>query len=138
MEPTALLVASGIGIVALKGVDGVVRRRQRSARQEARRERQREYRAYLRSEGWKLRRGAALTRSRGFCEDCGARTSLEVHHLTYKRKGAERPRDLRALCPTCHHDRHQRSRTPLDIAVLAALRRWRIWRHRLGTGGTQG
>lgn len=77
-----------------------------------------------------LRRQVALDRSRGFCEDCGARRPLDVHHRTYKRIGNERPEDLVAVCRRCHKERHRGKRGLLDILALTLLRRWRIRRYR--------
>jgi 5-methylcytosine-specific restriction endonuclease McrA len=65
-------------------------------------------------------RWAVQWRCRGFCEDCGARRRLELHHVTYRRHdrgyrpdkdddrifGYETPEDLVALCRECHHARH--------------------------------
>jgi 5-methylcytosine-specific restriction endonuclease McrA len=102
----------------------------RSEELEARRERQREYRRYLKTEGWKQRRQVALDRAAGFCEDCGARTKLEVHHRTYERRGAERPEDLVAVCGSCHEERHRGKRTTFDWIALSLLRWWRLWRYR--------
>ena len=121
-----LLVAVGLFAAFAKALEA----RARTRRREARKQRQREYRQYLRSDGWKLRRQVALDRAGGFCEDCGARGSFEVHHLTYKRKGNERPEDLVAVCRRCHQERHAGKRTLLDVVVLTLLRRWRIWRYR--------
>jgi hypothetical protein len=81
-------------------------------------------------EGWRLRRQAAIDRSGGFCEDCGSREKLDVHHRTYKRKGAEGASDLVALCRRCHGERHRGKRIVPDVIALALLRRWRIWRYR--------
>ena len=103
--------------------------RAKARRREQRKQRQREYRQYLRTEGWKQRRQPALDRARGFCEDCGRRTNLEVHHRTYKRLGAERAEDLVAVCESCHDARHRGRRTTPDWIALALLRRWRIWRY---------
>ena len=62
---------------------------------------------YYPSSHWKatakhMRRLAFYT-----CQDCG-RTDrpLDVHHLSYKRLGHERPEDLRVLCRECHNKRH--------------------------------
>ncbi len=63
--------------------------------------------AYLKSSEWKARRGAALARAGGRCQDCGATRNLHVHHLTYKRHGREEARDLRVLCASCHRRRHR-------------------------------
>jgi hypothetical protein len=121
-----LLVAVALFTAFAKGLEARARRRRR----EARKQRQREYQRYLRSDGWKLRRQPALDRAGGFCEDCGARSRLEVHHLTYKRIGSERPKDLVAVCERCHGVRHRGKRNVLDWVGLALLRRWRIWRYR--------
>jgi HNH endonuclease len=42
------------------------------------------------------------------CERCKSRESLQVHHKTYKHKGAEvlYPGDLEVLCRTCHTLEH--------------------------------
>ncbi len=119
-----------VGVAVLGATARAVERRARQRRIEARRERQREYRRYLKTEGWKQRRQVALDRAGGFCEDCGVRSNLEVHHRTYKRKGAERPEDLVAVCAACHDERHRGKRTVIDWIALALLRRWRIWRYR--------
>lgn len=118
-----------VGVALLAAIGKTLKARARARRREARRQRQREYRAYLRSDGWKLRRQVALDRAGGFCEDCGAPESFEVHHLTYKRKGNERPEDLVAVCRQCHKERHSGKRTLVDVVALALMRRWRIWRY---------
>ena len=128
MPTSVLLILVLLGVLAVIGRG--VERRAAARRLEARRERQRQYRRYLRTEGWKQRRRVALDRAAGFCEDCGARTKLEVHHRTYKRKGTERPEDLVAVCHSCHDERHHGKRTTVDWLALALLRRWRVWRYR--------
>ena len=116
-------------LLVLGIVGRIVEQRARERRREARKQRQREYRDYLRADHWQRTRAQVLARARGFCEDCGLRTNLDVHHLTYKRKGQERLTDLRALCRSCHTARHQGKRTVLDVLALAVLRRWRLWRY---------
>ena len=71
--------------------------------------------------------------SRGFCEDCGARIGLDVHHRSYERKGNERPEDLVAVCRQCHQERLRGKRRFVDVVALALLRGWRIWRYRSTT-----
>ena len=44
------------------------------------------------------------------CEECGGRTSLEVHHLNYDRLGCELPGDLKILCYRCHREADARRR----------------------------
>lgn len=66
------------------------------------------YAEYLQTLHWRRTRNAALMRAGYACEDCGKRTGLQVHHLTYARIGAERPEDLCVLCDPCHGDAHVR------------------------------
>lgn len=51
-------------------------------------------------------RRAVNHRAQGCCENCGARTTLALHHLHYDTVGEERPDDLRALCRECHLGEH--------------------------------
>jgi 5-methylcytosine-specific restriction endonuclease McrA len=92
-----LAVLVGVGFVADQ-----VATRQRS-------DRRRRYRAYRRSPDWKARRAAAIETTGGKCFDCGVvPDGFEVHHVTYKRVGNEKAKDLRALCRPCHRRRHGR------------------------------
>ena len=124
------LVILIVGVLLVGAIGRYVEARQRERRRAARKERQREYRRYLKSAGWRRRRSTAVARSDGFCEDCGSRSDLDVHHRTYARKGAELPNDLVALCRRCHTARHKGKRTGLDWALLTVLRWWRIRRYR--------
>lgn len=63
------------------------------------------YALYLRSPEWEAKRAERLELAGGLCEDCDA-PATHVHHLTYRRTGAERLHDLRALCASCHAVRH--------------------------------
>jgi 5-methylcytosine-specific restriction endonuclease McrA len=124
------LILIVIGVVLLGAFGRYLEARDRERRREARKQRQREYRRYLKSDGWRQRRQPALELAQGFCRDCGSRRDLDVHHLTYVRQGAERPEDLVALCRQCHKARHKGDRTALDWMLLAVLRWWRIRRYR--------
>jgi len=73
---------------------------------------------YLRSPHWRARRSQAIGRAGGRCERCGAGGRLEVHHLTYKRLGRERDRDLRALCHRCHRLADRRRLLRLTLAEV--------------------
>jgi 5-methylcytosine-specific restriction endonuclease McrA len=66
----------------------------------------RTYSAYLKSPEWRALRKPVLERAGGHCEECGEETYLQVHHLNYKRVGAERLEDLRAICNPCHEGHH--------------------------------
>lgn len=70
-----------------------------------------EYRQkYLRGDHWKKLRERILERARYCCEDCGKKVvPIDVHHLTYVRKGAELESDLVAVCRPCHDIRHARN-----------------------------
>jgi 5-methylcytosine-specific restriction endonuclease McrA len=126
-------IAILVGLLLLGAVGRYVDVVARPRRREARLERQRGYRRYLKTPEWQQRRAAIVERSRGFCEDCGSRESLDVHHLTYKRRGSERAGDLVALCRQCHKERHSGKRTTFDVIALLILRRWRIWRYSRAT-----
>jgi 5-methylcytosine-specific restriction endonuclease McrA len=65
--------------------------------------------SYLRTPHWDLVRSAAFKRDRGCCADCGVSIKdepLEVHHITYIRKGRENLEDLMTLCRQCHQEHH--------------------------------
>lgn len=64
------------------------------------------YPQYLLSEHWKLARRAALYRDQYKCKDCNSTTTLQVHHITYARRGYEKLSDLVTVCSSCHKDRH--------------------------------
>jgi len=65
------------------------------------------YEQYLRSRHWLTTRRRALLRAGRKCQRCEASYSLEVHHLTYDRLGAEAEGDLMVLCAMCHLREHQ-------------------------------
>lgn len=64
------------------------------------------YRTYLLTDHWRLTRKYALRRAGFSCERCGVQSSLQVHHLTYDRIGAEDDADLEVLCRPCHEAEH--------------------------------
>jgi hypothetical protein len=107
------------------------------------------YQQYLNTRHWRWRRRRALWLADDRCEHCGRqpfdRTELvdldetdeyaferlkvrrarfarwlEVHHLTYDRRGCEDDDDLIVLCDQCHELAHT---LPVD-----AVRAWRRWR----------
>jgi hypothetical protein len=103
------------GLAAASLCAGGLARRVRLARRRA------WYRnVYLRSPHWRARRARAIALAAGRCERCGKPGRLEVHHLTYKRLGRERDRDLRALCHRCHQIAEQRRRAG-SLCVLGRL-----------------
>lgn len=68
--------------------------------------RQMPYRSYLLSKYWQAVRQAVLSRAGYRCAWCSAKDHLDVHHLTYARRGYERLADLMVLCRTCHAAEH--------------------------------
>ena len=68
--------------------------------------RQEEYRRYLKTNHWKKTRAIALQRGHYKCHDCGSKSNLQVHHLTYVRRGHEKQSDLVVVCKKCHEKRH--------------------------------
>jgi 5-methylcytosine-specific restriction endonuclease McrA len=65
-----------------------------------------DYGAWLETDEWQAIREKALERAEHCCADCGSERGLEVHHLTYRNLGAERPEDLVVVCSDCHVERH--------------------------------
>jgi ribosome-binding protein aMBF1 (putative translation factor) len=64
------------------------------------------YSEYLKTEGWKTRRTAAIKRAGHACQVCKSPERLEVHHNTYERLGHELAADLIVLCRNCHQTFH--------------------------------
>lgn len=65
------------------------------------------YREYLRSEHWQTQRRRALYRAGFQCKACESTRELNVHHLSYDRRGREQESDLIVLCLPCHRMVHQ-------------------------------
>ena len=66
-----------------------------------------QYRRYLRSPHWQTMRRKVLRRAGYECERCHRKAPLDVHHLTYARRGHENMSDLQALCRHCHKEAHK-------------------------------
>jgi hypothetical protein len=65
------------------------------------------YDEYLRTPEWRDRRRQAINAAENRCQHCRRRgRPLQVHHLTYKRRGHEHPDDLEVLCEVCHRAVH--------------------------------
>ena len=65
------------------------------------------YKAYFATSKWKRLRRKVIFRDGAKCVECGARESLEVHHLTYARFTQEALGDLVTLCHQCHKQTHR-------------------------------
>jgi hypothetical protein len=68
------------------------------------------YDRYLKTFHWQVKREDALDHAGGRCQVCNAANSLQVHHRTYERRGAELPEDLIVLCRSCHETFHKNGR----------------------------
>jgi hypothetical protein len=69
-----------------------------------------DYLEYLQSDRWRELRRRKLLRCGGICQRCNRSWRdfgfLDVHHLDYRRFGAEREADLIVLCRECHNAEH--------------------------------
>ena len=68
------------------------------------------YADYLRTAHWMAVRAEALSRANYHCQVCMKRKRCDIHHITYERRGFERPNDIIALCSGkdgCHAAWHQ-------------------------------
>jgi 5-methylcytosine-specific restriction endonuclease McrA len=66
------------------------------------------YNEYLQSPEWQGLRRLAITKAGGRCQRCGEYRGLQVHHLTYERRGWEQIQDVEAVCSRCHRQEHGR------------------------------
>lgn len=76
------------------------------------------YREYMASEDWRTRREEFLAQpDNQWCFDCGVTREqhrefwgcdISVHHVSYRRVGAELDADLQTLCRTCHDFRESK------------------------------
>jgi len=64
------------------------------------------YQEYLESDWWKRTRDIILE-SHPFCEKCGSKKSLVVHHKHYETVTNESIKDLMVLCWKCHNEEHK-------------------------------
>lgn len=68
-----------------------------------------DYHGYLQSPEWAELRKFKLQQTGYRCQGCGDNERLEVHHLSYKKLGHERPEELMVLCHLCHMHEHRRA-----------------------------
>lgn len=66
-----------------------------------------EYKSYLQSESWQIKREFALEKADHRCQICNNTKRLDVHHRTYERFGNEDLSDLTVLCRNCHELYHK-------------------------------
>ncbi len=76
------------------------------------------YDLYINSRKWKAIRKRIFKLRGKKCEMCGSRSSIHVHHLTYKRFGGdELDEDLLVVCSECHHGLHPDK--PKSLTVIS-------------------
>ena len=68
------------------------------------------HREYLKSATWQDIRSDILKRDNHTCQWC-KNPGSDVHHLTYKNWGNEKPEDLITLCRACHDRHHSNKKT---------------------------
>jgi predicted nuclease with TOPRIM domain len=78
-----------------------------------------EYKEYLKSEVWSIRRQVCLERFGGQCAMCENK-AWHAHHRTYDRVGHENVYDLTALCGECHEKFHGKGKYE-DVEVELML-----------------
>jgi phage terminase large subunit GpA-like protein len=68
---------------------------------------------------WKAKRKEVLARDSHTCQQCGATTTLQVHHKKYIRRIWESPlEDLATLCKTCHaRAKHKVEVKPISVEL---------------------
>ena len=69
----------------------------------------RNYKLYLQSTQWDLKRKQVLQRDNYICQNCEVIKATEIHHLHYRNVMNENLEDLISLCIPCHclyHDKY--------------------------------
>lgn len=67
------------------------------------------YNEYLQTKHWKTFSRERMREADYKCKKCGrSDIELNVHHLTYERRGCELPSDVIVLCKACHLEAHNR------------------------------
>ena len=71
------------------------------------------YEEYLKTKHWRIKKMKKLASfkkkhkvKKKFCECCGKKSTICLHHKTYERVGKERLSDLVYLCMKCHEETH--------------------------------
>lgn len=85
---------------------------------------------YLKSDHWKTKRTEILLKRGQKCELCGAKSKLDIHHLTYKKLFAEPLSHMRVLCRTCHDAVHKLLKKYPKLKKEHPAKQWFIvWSH---------
>ena len=72
--------------------------------------REMDYQQFLNTGYWKILSAHIKAKNDHSCQLCGAKTNLEVHHITYEHRGCESAYqdDLVCLCHNCHAKEHEK------------------------------
>lgn len=72
--------------------------------------REMDYQQFLNTGYWKILSAHIKAKNNHSCQLCGAKTNLEVHHITYEHRGCESAYqdDLACLCHNCHAKEHEK------------------------------
>lgn len=65
------------------------------------------YKEYLQTKHWKMFARLAKKKAGWICNACSSGDNLNVHHLTYERRGNEKFSDVVVLCKECHEKVHE-------------------------------
>ena len=70
-------------------------------------DKKRKYTAFINSKEWYKIRARVINARGKYCEVCGNKNNIHIHHLNYKRFGGkEKNSDLQVLCKKCHMKIH--------------------------------
>jgi hypothetical protein len=84
-----------------------------------------EYKRYLRSNAWAMRKNAYYKRLNRQCAACGSWKRIQLHHVSYDQLGHEPVQDLGPLCHKDHATPIRRiNRSGLGIYELPPTRSW--------------
>lgn len=76
-----------------------------------------EYKQYLESDEWKVKREERLEKDGHRCVCCNSSDNLNVHHITYDRLKNESIYDLITLCRDCHEKLHKIQRDGEEVCA---------------------
>lgn len=81
------------------------------------------YKEYLQTEHWQLKREQALKYFNYECSACGTKFNLNVHHKRYDNLFEEKIEDLAVFCKRCHNNFHERDNQGNSLADREAKAR---------------
>lgn len=79
-----------------------------------------EYKEYLRSTEWLIKRKQVFKQKGRVCERCTSKKKIHVHHATYEHLFNELLEELFVFCEACHNEYHTRigvNKTTIDLTI---------------------